>query len=51
MEMSGQHHAPATLSRGTAFDTYWIGGLVDPSVGLNILPFLGFVPQLFQPIA
>jgi hypothetical protein len=35
MEVSGQLHAPATLSRGKAPVTHWIGGWVRPRAVLD----------------
>jgi hypothetical protein len=36
MEVSGQLHAPAALlPMEGASDTHWIGGWVDPRVGMN----------------
>jgi len=36
MEVSGQLHAPATLTPGkNPYDTHWIGGWVGPRAGLD----------------
>jgi len=36
MEVSGQLHAPAAVSPGKNPGTYWVGGWVDPSAGLDV---------------
>jgi len=36
MEVSGQLHALATLSRGKDPGIHWIGGWVDPRAGLDV---------------
>jgi hypothetical protein len=38
MEVVGQLHIPATVLKGKTHDAHWIGGLLGPSVGMDVIP-------------